>query len=223
MFSSDVVSPDQSPVRDIVRPTTYYLTEKQKDDIYVNELTKSVSSATLARAINKYQKTETGEGPFRKMKQYRISNISDINRVQTHVRNLANHNNPLDFEHIRQLTEQKRSIRPTISKMNYRQKSTGSLDQLDKASLEQQFLRKQLNDHKKHELLQHKTKTLRGSLNKMSMDWAKDQPTFFKLTRQSILQFNKSRGETVSGMYNRLQDNYWSQVKSKGEPGRAQS
>ena len=45
--------------------------------------------------------------------------------------------------------------------MNYRQKSTGSLDQLDKASLEQEFLRKQLNDHKKHVLLQHKTKTLR--------------------------------------------------------------
>ena len=88
MFSYDVVSPDQSPVRDIVRPTTYYLTEKQKDDIYVNELTKSVSSATLARAINKYQKTEAGEGRFRKMKQYRISNISDINRVQTHVRTL---------------------------------------------------------------------------------------------------------------------------------------
>ena len=76
------------------------------------------------------------------MKQYRISNISDINQVQTPARNFANHNNPLDFEHIQQLAEQKRSIRPTISKINYRQKSTGSLDQLDKALLEQQFLRK---------------------------------------------------------------------------------
>src|SRR5690242_19744249 len=46
--ASPVISAEKSPVRDITRPNFYFLSEKENEEIYINDLTRSLSSKALA-------------------------------------------------------------------------------------------------------------------------------------------------------------------------------
>lgn len=204
-------------VKDVQRINYINLSEAENDHLHIQRLQQVVSSPSLARKINKTQK-QPANPPYSNIKGRRIASYDEFKKIGEFINVLKSGTSPMEIQVIRDLSQTRNSVKPTLAKIDIYSKDAKWLQSLDTTLLTKNLINTQLNLLKRSTHLRENTKRVQESLKtRPNMDGIAGHQEFFDINRKNLRFFRRGHGMTASSLYVKKQKEYVDSLQQKGD------